>query len=584
MIRVALALFVLTGSWAFGADNRPPALQVDRISDLRGIRAAGEKSVLVLGYLQPGDGGGGIFYRQSGGKNARDDGGMTIVGQDGTAWRRLNTSPVNPRWFGAAGNGRGRKVKEIFPSLARAQQVFPEVKRLDQEMDGVAHQAAFEYCARRGGGVVTTPSGTYLIDESLVPKGNLVWTGEGQQNTILRHITRGRLINRVGDHKDDLAIRDLTFEGGIAKGVKQDQGTKDDGLVRIAQYASLQIERVTLRFSRRFSLAVPDGGSFRLSHSVIEYGLRDGVNATGARSITISDNRFSDLGDDAIACHVPVSAKQAVWERVVIRNNSIERSLGIKLLGIQNALVEGNRLNLVYGYGIRIGQDATYGEGFASIRDVQIINNQITNLVDSADLGYGEGRNAIWVEGLLQNGKAPVEKPVSQIPPENFDQAAGRDAPLAGANRILISGNIVAQTLPDGKDHELWNNGGVRLVPALKLRRLPVGVFVSGDVGSLQVEGNSFYGLKSGVDFKKVNWLGPVTVESNQFLRSAFGLRVFNSKPIEGALLISGNFFNLDPYKELGSSDEEHSGTAISIPKKESVFREGNVFTNCRAF
>lgn len=584
MTRIALALLFLTVALASAAESRPPTLQVEKISDLRGLRPGGEKSALVLGYLQPGDGGGGIFYRLNAGKTIRDDGGITIIGQDGTVWRRLEISPVNPRWFGAVGTGRSRKVKDVFSSLERAQQIFPEVKRLDQEMDGVAHQSAFEYCARRGGGMVTTPAGIYLIDEPLVPKGNLVWSGEGQQNTLLRQTSRGRLVNRVGDHKDDLAIRDLTFEGGIAKAVKQDQGTKDDGLVRIAQYASLQIERVTLRFSRRFSLAVPDGGSFWLSQSVIEYGLRDGVNATGARSVTISDNRFSHLGDDAIACHVPVSAKQAVWERVVIRNNSIERSLGIKLLGIQNALVEGNRLNLVYGYGIRVGQDATYGEGFASIRDVQIINNQITNLVDSADLGYGEGRNAIWVEGLLQNGKAPVEKPVSQIPPEDFDQAAGRDAPLAGANRILISGNIVAQTLPDGKDHELWNNGGVRLVSALKLRRLPVGVFVSGDVGSLQVEGNSFYGLKSGVDFKKVNWLGPVIVESNQFVRSAFGLRVFGSKPIGGALLISGNFFNLDPYKELGSSDEERSGTAISIPKNESASREGNVFRNCESF
>lgn len=583
MKRYLFALLFLSGAWAAG-ENRPPALQVDKISDLRALRAGGEKSVLVLGYLRPGDGGGGIFYRQNEAKGIRDDGGMIILGPEGTAWHRLDSSPINPRWFGAVGQGRSRQVKELFASLERAQHVFPEVRRLDQEMDAVAHQAAFEYCARQGGGTVATPSGTYLIDEPLEPKGKLVWTGRGQQNTILRLTTRGRLVDRIGDRKDDLAIRDLTFEGGITRDVKQDQGTKNDGLVRITQYASLHIERVTFRFSRRFSLSVPDGGDFRLTNSRIEYGLRDGVNASGAKSITISDNRFSDLGDDAIACHVPIASKQVAWERVVIRNNTIERSLGIKLLGIQNALIEGNRINCAYGYGIRIGQDASYGEGFASIRDVQIVNNQITNLVDSASVGYGEGRNAIWIEGLQQNGKAPVEKNGSKVLPENFDLAAGRDAPLAGTSRILISGNIVAQTLPDGKEHEFWNNGGLRRVPGVSFLRVPVGVYVSGDVGGLQIEGNSFYGLKSALDFKKVNWLGPVTVESNQVVRSAFGLRVYNSNPTEGVLLISGNFFNLDPYRELDSRSEDGAGTAISMPKNDSAVREGNVFKNCRSF
>lgn len=583
-MRQYLLALLFTSCELAASENRLPALQVDRLSDLRALRSNGEKAVLVLGYLYPGDGGGGIFYRLSKGKDLRDDGGITLLGQDGAVWHRLDAAPINPRWFGAIGNGRSRRVKDVFASLDRAREIFPGVTRLDQEMDAVAHQAAFDYCDRRGGGIVATPAGTYLIDQPLVPKGKLVWIGQGQQNTILRLTTRGRLINRDGDRTDDLAIRDLTFEGGIARAGNQDQGNQADGLVRIARYASLQIERVTFRFSRRFSLAAPDGGTFRLTNSCLEFGLRDGVNASGAKSITITDNRFSDLGDDAIACHVPVASKEAAWERVVIRNNTIERSLGIKLLGIQNALVEGNRIDCAYGYGIRIGQDVSYGEGFASIRDVQIINNQITNLVDSSVVGYGEGRNAIWIEGLQQSGKMAEGRKVSNALPENFDFTAGRDAPLAGTNRVLISGNIVAQTLSGGKEHEFWNNGGVRRVPAVDFLRIPVGVFVSGDVGSLQIEGNSFYGLKSALDFKRVNWLGPVTVESNQVVRCAFGLRVYNSKPTGGLLLISGNFFNLDPHKELGSYGDDGAGTAIALPKNDSAVREGNVFKNCRSF
>src|SRR5690348_6941449 len=66
---------------------------------------------VATGFWAANDGGGGFFVWDIGGD--KDDGGCVVVPLIGTpdanaigpCWRRLFNGPVNPKWFGAKGDG-----------------------------------------------------------------------------------------------------------------------------------------------------------------------------------------------------------------------------------------------------------------------------------------------------------------------------------------------------------------------------------------------------------------------------------------------------------------------------------------------
>jgi hypothetical protein len=66
--------------------------------------------IVVLGYAKRGDGGGGLFSWMT--TNAIDNGGTIIVANRslgsqtaGPHWKRIYSGAIDPRWFGAIGNG-----------------------------------------------------------------------------------------------------------------------------------------------------------------------------------------------------------------------------------------------------------------------------------------------------------------------------------------------------------------------------------------------------------------------------------------------------------------------------------------------
>jgi hypothetical protein len=64
--------------------------------------------VIVLGYHEPGDGGGGLFFWEN--SSAIEDFGTKIIPDPGTDpppghWKRIFDDPISVKWFGAKGNG-----------------------------------------------------------------------------------------------------------------------------------------------------------------------------------------------------------------------------------------------------------------------------------------------------------------------------------------------------------------------------------------------------------------------------------------------------------------------------------------------
>jgi hypothetical protein len=83
------------------------SIKVDNIAALKLLSAAKEnQSINLLGYYNPGDGGGGLFYWDSASTDA--DNNATVIQVSGITtgrWKRLIADSIHFKWFGAVGDG-----------------------------------------------------------------------------------------------------------------------------------------------------------------------------------------------------------------------------------------------------------------------------------------------------------------------------------------------------------------------------------------------------------------------------------------------------------------------------------------------
>lgn len=96
-------------------------ISVPTISDLRTASASDKQIALVAGYWNPGDGGGGMFYRDASSAAAIDDG-VAVNSTPGGRWIRLSQAAqsVNLRWYGVKGNGIDNDTAGIQAAVNRA--------------------------------------------------------------------------------------------------------------------------------------------------------------------------------------------------------------------------------------------------------------------------------------------------------------------------------------------------------------------------------------------------------------------------------------------------------------------------------
>jgi hypothetical protein len=141
---LVLALALLSGGCRTVSDTGPGLACVDTVTALRSLQAPeGRRAVVVAGYHEPGDGGGGCFFWDPA-CTAQDDRGLTIVPGNTPGrgrWRRLvSDSRYSVKWFGAEGR---------------------------QTDDTAAIQAAIDALPPRGG-TVWFPGGDYRVSETIV--------------------------------------------------------------------------------------------------------------------------------------------------------------------------------------------------------------------------------------------------------------------------------------------------------------------------------------------------------------------------------------------------------------------------------
>lgn len=158
----------------------------------------------------------------------------------------------------------------------------------------------------------------------------------------------------------------------------------------------LEMDGFTTRYSRRTGIFATFTGKLILRNGNGFAMPRDFLWSNGSKDVLVEGCQVQHCGDDGIGCHVPENQSDA--DRVVIiRNNEIYDTLGIKVLGGgKNILIENNKVYASGFYGIRLGIDPTTGEGTGTQRNITVRNNYIEN-VQITSLSHTGQRQGVWI-------------------------------------------------------------------------------------------------------------------------------------------------------------------------------------------
>jgi hypothetical protein len=231
---------LLPGAAAAGAMAEAPAT-VPNIAALRALPAPAAATIIhVAGYHAPGDGGGGTFvwtaqFRPNA-DSLPDDGGTCLLPQGSAPdrpgrWRRLDSGPLNVKWFGAMGDDSGKTPagtgtdianapwNNHWPQWIEAQRPLHTAKFAnDDSWDYIGIQLALLSVGPNVGEVMI-PAGHYRLSQHLLYSGDMraTLTGAGMYQTILTKTPnsfKNSFVLRLFDTGGiPTVIRDICFRG-----------------------------------------------------------------------------------------------------------------------------------------------------------------------------------------------------------------------------------------------------------------------------------------------------------------------------------------------------------------------------------
>ena len=176
-------------------------------------------------------------------------GGSALVGYQNTGTgvstrtvqSALRDMALNPRDYGAIGDGFYHPLSERFSTLAAAQAVYPFVTALDQSLDGAGIQAALNEAARdvNRRGVVQLPVGYFTLSAGLKISSFVTFRGESRHGSVINNQNRP-LSAPIFANADPAALVSSVLENFTALG-----GTHLLKITVTTESAGLRLDRIT---------------------------------------------------------------------------------------------------------------------------------------------------------------------------------------------------------------------------------------------------------------------------------------------------------------------------------------------------
>lgn len=466
----------------------------------------------------------------------------------------------------------------VLRTLQEKAEEIVSVKDFGAVGDGVtddtnAIQAALNYANAIGGATIVFPAGVYFTANSsptLRVRGNVRMVGAGMDVSVLRRNDSAQtsrsdmFVSTDADPAGNVVIEDLGFEADWGDG---GDFTQRSQLIELAVTGRFSANRCRFAKSRYMALVVRNATHASVTNCVFHRTVADGCRITASDNVTVANNFFDSINDDAIAIHAVDAEASPVQGGVVVTGNRIVDSQGIAVLGAKQATISNNVLNRCIVRGIFVGTVATATtEGNTAVLGVTISNNVITDMFRGTTFfaSSGAGANYIMVSGIApttngsgyvgqRDGAGGVVSPFPYFYTNNTDAAP----PAAGNWFINITGNICVRTLTPTAAYSNYGFGtrygrGGPVDPAISAVQLgsdAAQVLVSNHAQGLIIQGNQLWGGGYGVYLDGTSGSAYLSFRDTMVSNNKIGHFDRNGVFVEGpgVVEVKGNLFDGDP-------------------------------------
>jgi hypothetical protein len=492
--------------------------------------------------------------------------------------------------------------------------------------DRNAFQLAFDAANAAGGGIVFIPKGRYRKDDAIGSQwtiySNTSMVGEGDQSVIFfdDRPTTPRSGNDliiantpVGTQKQNIEFKNFKVEGTLLTYLNDTNGKLGFGGDNIDGF---RMENVTIVGMRYLATAFNRLRNAVFTGNTLQYIARDGIRFTHSWNVTCSNNTLKSVCDDAIAAH-SYNNLLPVPSGLVITNNVLEASQGIKVLGAKQVVISGNKISRSLRSAIHINTPATadpINEGDTNQFDINITNNVISDTFESGDnyviyVNFGAGASTGRYKAAL------AQQPGVSTPPYPYNylnNIYNGNQVRVGMFGVNISNNTISRTLPDVAQYsdlgytDPYNPLGQKFDretpgffsnPAITESSFTThGIIVTSPINGLNITNNIIQGTNfSGIllaNSKNTNILDFTNciISGNTIIDvKGIGLYIAGSGSGFGASQISiiNNTFDIDPYFRNADHNANNtwatttSAYGITASGLSGLFVSGNVFKNC---
>lgn len=341
--------------------------------------------------------------------------------------------------------------------------------------------AAISAAAAAGKSEVILPSGTIMIDNtkgSIVPPSNMRIRGAGRGKTTIicndaADQTTQCLATAPGSsnvHFSDFTLKGFGETGHFLSGVA---GIYFNGCTDCSAH------NIEVRYSRYISIFARNSNRLNISDNFIYRSMIDGINLSDTPNAIVSRNTIVGASDDAISAHTYDTTAAPVRSGLIISDNLIEESHGIRVLGAKATRISGNVMRRVMSHGIIVSAETYFGQGNTPMFGIEIANNVITDVFRRSEtpprttaayyikLSGGPRSEASAGSGIpgWPNAAGTVLNPFGTGVGSyyvNNTGAAGTATP--GGGWFNVHGNTLLRTLPATTAWSQWGYGSAQYV------------------------------------------------------------------------------------------------------------------------
>lgn len=514
-------------------------------ADLRTFVGAIGQQVFVRGGLTINDGLAGPFYWAAT-ATAADDGGF-IIAPTGAAigrWLRVDHSQVT--------------AGVIYLPLYGAK--FDGVTD-----DTAAWQRAIVAANALTYATIVMPQGRSVVSGVLTPPTvPCTIKGQGMESSIIDWANTANLFFR------DTSLSTLPALGFQDFQVKGKWATLQSDIpfvipILIRSTDDVRIERVKIYNVTGFGITTRVCNRVFISGCQILECARDGINAAVCNFVQIVDNRIDHCDDDAIAVSTQIDGPDFINLGVVIANNRITDSQGIKCLGSRRLAITGNQIDRVRGQGITVG-GSDLGDAVTTPFSITVTGNVITDVINRFTIdGLNNGNPYIVVACVDQTGPGAalpghfVSGTGVLVPLySNLPNDAAAD-PLAPSHFVNVSNNVCTRTLEENVLYSTYGYGEMftrygyldPLMTPATLSTTAIGITIGTGARYVHVVNNIINGMVGGIlltatastDFQQLRITGNTVADF-----SVYGLAAASGVTGGVSIAIEGNTFDGDPY------------------------------------